>query len=88
MMSPELSISLQKESNSLWKGAGGSNALKWGLAEMVLWSVRGWSHFSVFFAVQFYERGGKKYGGELTHWNPYQKAMPPLQATRHKNQSL
>jgi hypothetical protein len=31
-----LAISLQKELNSLWKGAGGSNASKWGLAEMVL----------------------------------------------------
>jgi hypothetical protein len=49
VMSPELAISLQKESNSLRKGAGGSNALKWDLAEMVLWSVRGRSHFSGFF---------------------------------------
>ncbi len=48
--SPELAISLQKESDSLKKRAGGNNALKWGLAEMVLWSVRGWSCFSVFFA--------------------------------------
>jgi hypothetical protein len=46
---PELAISLQKQSNSLRKGVGGSDALKWGLAEMVLWSVRGWSHFPVFF---------------------------------------
>jgi hypothetical protein len=44
---PELAISLQKESNSLRKGAGGSDALKWGFAEMVLWSVRGWSRFGV-----------------------------------------
>jgi hypothetical protein len=50
---PESAISSQKESNSLQKRAGGSNALKWGLAEMVLWSVRGWYRFSVFFAVQF-----------------------------------
>jgi hypothetical protein len=48
---PELAISLKKESHSLWKGAGGSNALKWGLAEMMLWSVRGRSLFSVFFYV-------------------------------------
>jgi hypothetical protein len=47
--SPESAISLQKESNSLRKGAGKSYLLKWGLAEMVLWSVRGPSRFSVFF---------------------------------------
>jgi hypothetical protein len=48
---PELVISLRKESNSLRKGAGGSDALKWGLAEMVLLSVRGQSCFSGFFAI-------------------------------------
>ncbi len=46
---PELAISLQKESNSLRNGVGGSNALKWVLVEMVLWSVRDWSRFSGFF---------------------------------------
>jgi hypothetical protein len=40
---------LQKDSDSLGKGAGGSDALKWGLVEMVLWTVRGRSFFSVFF---------------------------------------
>jgi hypothetical protein len=49
MTLPELAISLQKELQSLQKGAGRSNALKWGVVEMVLWSVRGWSLFSVFF---------------------------------------
>ncbi len=34
--SQELAISLQKESNSLQKGAGGSNASKWGLVVMML----------------------------------------------------
>jgi hypothetical protein len=48
---PESAISLQKELNSLRKGVGGSNALKWGLVEIVLWSVRGQSRFSSFFAV-------------------------------------
>jgi hypothetical protein len=47
-MLPELRISLQEEFNSLRKGVGGSDALKWGLAEMVLWSVRGWFRFSGF----------------------------------------
>jgi hypothetical protein len=61
---PESAISLQKESHSLRKGVGGSNALKWGLAEMVLWSVCGWSLFSVFFAVQFCEPE-KKMAGNL-----------------------
>ncbi len=42
---------------------GGSNALKWGLAEMVLWSVCGCSRYSVFFAVQFCELWGKKWQG-------------------------
>ncbi len=69
---PESAISLQKESNSLQKGAGGRDAFKWGLVEMVLWSVRGWSRFSGFFSVQFCERGEEKYGGELTHWIPWQ----------------
>jgi hypothetical protein len=49
MTLPELALFLQKESNSLRKGAGGSIALKWGLAEMVLWSVRGQSRLSGFF---------------------------------------
>jgi hypothetical protein len=49
VMLPESAISLQKELNSLRKGAGGSDALKWGLAKIVLWLVRGQSHFSVFF---------------------------------------
>jgi hypothetical protein len=44
--SPESATSLQKESNSLRKGAGKSNLLKRGLVEMVLWSVRGPSRFS------------------------------------------
>jgi hypothetical protein len=49
MTLPELAISLQKESNSLRKAAGGSDALKWGLVEMVMWSVRDRSCFSVSF---------------------------------------
>jgi hypothetical protein len=61
---PESAISLQKKSNSLRKGAGENDSLKWGLAEMVLWSVRGPSHFSVFFAVQFCALWGGKKGGE------------------------
>ncbi len=44
---PESAISLQKESNSLRKGV--DKRKKWGLAEMVLWSVRGRSRFSGFF---------------------------------------
>ncbi len=48
---PESAISLQKESNSLQKRVGRSNALKWGLAEMVVRSVHGWSRFAGFFAV-------------------------------------
>ncbi len=28
--------------------------------------------FLVFFSVQFCERGEEKYGGELTHWTPWQ----------------
>jgi hypothetical protein len=46
---PELLISLQKELNSLQKGVGGSDASKWGLADMVLGLVRGRSRFSGFF---------------------------------------
>jgi hypothetical protein len=46
---PELAVSLQKELNSLRKGVGGSNASKWGLEEMVMWSVHGPSRFSAFF---------------------------------------
>jgi hypothetical protein len=61
MTLPELAISLQKESNSLQKGAGKSDALKWGLAEMVLWSVRFQSRLSGFFAVQCCERRGGKW---------------------------
>jgi hypothetical protein len=49
VMLPESAISLQKELNSLRKGVGGSNALKWGLTEMVLWSVLGQSCYSGFF---------------------------------------
>jgi hypothetical protein len=49
--SPELAISLQKELNSLRKGVGECDSLKWGLAEMVQWSVHGLSHFLFFFAV-------------------------------------
>jgi hypothetical protein len=47
--SKEPAIKLQKESNSLRKGAGGSDALNWGLVEMVLWSVHGRSCFFVIF---------------------------------------
>ena len=71
MLSPELAISLRKELNSLRKGAGRSNASKWGLVEMVLWSVHGPSRFSGFFYVQFCERREKKGGGKLTHRTPY-----------------
>jgi hypothetical protein len=68
---PESAKPLQKESNSLRKGAGESDSLKWGLAEMVMWSVCGTSRFSVFFAVQFCELWKKKGGGGgVTHRTP------------------
>jgi hypothetical protein len=63
--STELAIFLQKKSNSLRKGAGWSNALKWDLAEMVLWSVCGWSCFSVFLLFNFVSCGGEITAGSL-----------------------
>jgi hypothetical protein len=60
---PELAVSLQKESNSLRKGAGGRNALKWGLVGMVLWSVRGRSCFFCFLLFDFVSCRGKKWRG-------------------------
>ncbi len=57
---------MQKESNLLRKGAGKSNLLKWGLAEMVLWSAVDGPVFLVFFAVQFCKLWeNKKRGGNL-----------------------
>jgi hypothetical protein len=56
-------VSRQIAENEHWEVVG---ALKWGLAEMVLWSVRDQYCFSGFFAVQFCELwGGGKGGGNL-----------------------
>jgi hypothetical protein len=61
-----LATSLLKKLQSLRKGAGGRNSLKWGVVEMVLWSVRGWSLWLFFFLLFDVLSPGKK-----TYWTPY-----------------
>jgi hypothetical protein len=78
---PELAISLQKKLHSLQKGVGGSNALKWGLAEMVLWSVHGRSFSSLFFLL-FDFVSQKKMAGNLPTGPPIKDGSVRMQELR------
>ncbi len=80
---PESAISLQKKSIFLRKGAGESDSLKWGLAEMVLWSVCGMFRFSVFFCCSILWVVEKKGGGKLPT-GPPNKFVENTQNTNKK----